>query len=84
MNGCGDDRSKDNTMLDGSMNSVSQNKSIGSPSKYEGGEAASPMKRPKTSRHGSGLALRPVSIEGDEPSPRYDRLTQKEILHQEM
>lgn len=74
----GDERSKDNTMLDGSMNSVSQDKSIGSADRYEGG-SASPMKRPK-SRHGSidapgGLSLKPVAIEAEEASPRYDRMT---------
>merc|ERR1719163_591682 len=70
-------------MLDGSMNSVSQNKSIdSSANRFEGG-SASPVKRP-TSRHASGLNLKPVAIEADEPSPRYDRLTQKEILSQEM
>lgn len=69
-----EERSKDNTMLDGSMNSVSQNKSINSSAnKYEGG-SPSPVKRPKSS-HGMGFNLKPVTIEADEPSPRYDRLT---------
>jgi hypothetical protein len=77
-------------MLDGSMNSVSQDKSIGSAQRVathgtQGYEGGSPMKRP-TSTHGGGddLAIKPMAIEAEETSPRYDRMTQKEILHQEM